>query len=88
MAEAVYYSKMSDSLADILSRKNFDEPEESLAIKSFVLEKYGKSVAVTVREKDIIVTAQGAAFAGALRAQSRALQRAADTHKRLIFRIA
>jgi hypothetical protein len=79
---------MSDSLFDILKNRNFDEPDEALAIKSFVLEKFKKTVAVTVRDKEIIVTAQGAAFTNALRMQTRQLQRAADTDKRLVFRIA
>lgn len=79
---------MSNSLADILANRNYDEPDESLAIKSFVLEKYQKTVAVTIRDKEIIITAQGAAFTSALRMQTRQLQRAADTDKRLVFRIA
>ena len=79
---------MSNSLADILMNKNFDEPAEATAIKQFVLDKYQKSVAVTVRDKDITITAQGAAFANALRMQTRQLQRAAATDKRLVFRIA
>lgn len=79
---------MTNSLADILSNRNFDEPAESLAIKKFVFEKYRKSVAVSVHEKDITITAQGAAFTNALRMQSRQLQRIADTDKRLVFRIA
>jgi hypothetical protein len=79
---------MSNSLADILMNRSFDEPEEATSIKNFVLEKYNKSVAVTVREKDILITAQGASFAGALRMQSRHMQRAAGTTKRLIIRIA
>jgi hypothetical protein len=79
---------MSDSLFDILKNRSYDEPDEALAIKSYVLEKYQKTVAVTVRDKDIIIEAQGAAFAGALRMQTRQLQQAADTTKRLIFRIA
>lgn len=79
---------MSNSLADILQNRNFDEPDEALAIKSYVLEKYHKTVAVTVRDKEIIVTAQGAAFTNALRMQTRQLQQAASTDKRLVFRIA
>jgi hypothetical protein len=79
---------MSNSLADILMNRSFDEPEEATSIKNFVLEKYNKSVAVTVREKDILIVAQGASFAGALRMQSRQMQRAASTTKRLIIRIA
>jgi hypothetical protein len=79
---------MTHSLADILSNRNFDEPEEALAIKSYVLERFGKAVAVTVRDKEIIVTAQGASFASALRMQTRQIRQAADTDKRLVFRIA
>jgi hypothetical protein len=52
------------------------------------MEKWGKSVAVTVREKDIVITAQGSSFANALRMQARQMQRAAGTTKRLVFRSA
>jgi peroxiredoxin len=79
---------MTNSLADILMSKNFDEPAEATAIKKFVMEKWDKSVAVTVRDKDILIAAQGASFANALRMQSRQMQRAANTTKRLVIRIA
>ena len=79
---------MTNSLADILSNRSYDEPDEALAIKSYVLQTYQKTVAVTVRDKEIVVTAQGAAFTNALRMQTRQIQRAASTDKRLIFRIA
>jgi predicted methyltransferase len=79
---------MSDSLFDILKDRNFDEPDEALAIKSYVLESFQKTVVVQVRDKEIIITAQGAAFVSTLRMQTRQLQRAADTDKRLVFRIA
>jgi hypothetical protein len=79
---------MSNSLADILLNKNFDEPAEAVAIKQYVLDTYQKSVAVTVREKDIIITAQSAALANTLRMKWKQLQRAAQTDKRLIFKIA
>lgn len=79
---------MTNSLADILMNRNFDEPPEATAIKQYVQEKYQKSVAVTVRDKEIIIAAQGAAFTNALRMQTRQLQRVADTDKKLVFRIA
>lgn len=79
---------MSNSLADILLNRNFDEPPEATAIKRLVDEKYHKSVAVTVREHDIVITAQGAAFVNTLRMQARSLQKAVGTEKRLTFRIA
>lgn len=79
---------MSNSLSDILLNRNYDEPDEALSIKNFCMEKWGKAVAVTVRDRDITITAQGAAFTNVLRMQSRQLQRAANTEKRLVFRIA
>jgi hypothetical protein len=79
---------MADSLADILANRNFDEPDETLAIKSYALETFGKAVVVTVKDKEIIITAQSAAYANALRSRTRQLQQAADTTKRLVFRIA
>lgn len=79
---------MSDSLFDILKNRSFDEPDESLAIKSYVMEAFQKTVAVTVRDKEIIITAQGAAFTSALRMRTRQIQAAADSDKRLVFRIA
>lgn len=79
---------MADSLFDILQSKDFDEPPEAAAIKRYVLDKYKLAVEVTVREKDIIVASQGAAFTNTLRMQTRQIQRAAETDKRLIFRIA
>jgi hypothetical protein len=79
---------MSNSLADILLNRNYDEPPEAIAIKKYVMETYRKSVAVTVGDKDITVTAQGAAFTNALRMRWKQLQHAAGTDKKLIFRIA
>ncbi|HEX8349692.1 MAG TPA: hypothetical protein VF598_07010 [Hymenobacter sp.] len=79
---------MSNSLADILANRNFDEPEEALAIKSYAMENFGKAVAVTIKGKEIIIVAQSAAYANALRGRTRQLQQAAGTSKRLVFRIA
>lgn len=79
---------MTESLANILMNRNFDEPPEAAAIKKFVHDRYQKSVAVTVREKEIIIACRGAAFTNALRYQWRDLQRVAKTDKRLVFQIA
>jgi hypothetical protein len=79
---------MSNSLADILANRSYDEPDESLAIKSYVMEAFGKAVAVTVKDKEIQIFAQSAALANALRMRSRQIQQAADTEKRLVFWIA
>jgi hypothetical protein len=79
---------MSDSLADILSKKDFDEPPEIAAIKKFVQDNYQEAVEVIVRERDIVIATRSSALANTLRLNARALQTAAGTKKRLVFRIA
>jgi hypothetical protein len=76
-----------DSLNDILSRKDFDEPSESLAIKQYVREQFDEAVAVTVRERDIIIAAPSAALANTLRMRILAIQKLVGTQRRLVFRI-
>ncbi|HEY1835425.1 MAG TPA: hypothetical protein VGG13_01235 [Candidatus Saccharimonadales bacterium] len=76
-----------DSLNDILSRKDFDERAESLAIKKYVREQFDETVAVQVREREIIIAAPSAALAGTLRIKTVELRRLLDTDKRLVFRI-
>ena len=78
---------MADSLFDILSGKNFDEPSESVAIKKYVQDNFKQAVAVTVRERDIIVECASAALAGTLRMHQIQMKKAASTEKRLTLRI-
>jgi hypothetical protein len=76
-----------DSLNDILARKDFDEPAEVRAIKQYVQEKFQESVAVTLREREIIIAAPSAALMGTLRMRITELQDLLETDKRLVFRI-
>jgi hypothetical protein len=76
-----------DSLNEILSRKDFDEPAEALAIKKYVREQFDEAVAVTVREREIVIAAPSAALAGTLRMRVVALQRLIGEKKRLVFRV-
>lgn len=76
-----------DSLNDILSRKDYDEPTEALAIKKYVREQFDEAVAVTVREHEIIIAAPNSALAGTLRMRVVALQRLIGEKKRLVFRV-
>ncbi|MEO6513248.1 MAG: hypothetical protein ABIR37_01055 [Candidatus Saccharimonadales bacterium] len=78
---------MANSLFDILKDKNFDEPAESIAIKKYVFDNFKEQVAVTVRERDIIIEAPSAALAGTLRMHQIQMKKAASTEKRLILRI-
>lgn len=78
---------MADSLFSILSQKSFDQPPEAAAIKAYVEEHFQEAVEVMVREREIILTAPGAALAGALRMHLYQLQKAAATDKRIVLRI-
>jgi hypothetical protein len=76
-----------DSLNDILSRKDFEEPPESMAIKTYVRERFHTTVGVSVKPDTIIITARSAALAGTLRLHSHELTTTTQTDKRLVFRI-
>ncbi|PID30689.1 hypothetical protein CSA80_04500 [Candidatus Saccharibacteria bacterium] len=76
-----------DGIADILSKKNFDTPPEVRAIKDFVHRQYKHDVQVTLQPRSIVIAAHSAALIGTLRLNAPALQKAAQTEKKLIFRI-
>lgn len=76
-----------DSLLDILGRKDFDMPPEVAAIKKYIRDEFNQEVEVMVRERDIVIAGRSAAFIGTLRMRTPALKKAAQTDKRLTFRI-
>jgi hypothetical protein len=78
---------MSNSLADLLASKDFDEPAEMRAIKQFVLQNFQADVEVQIREKELIVTTTSAALANTLRLKMPELKKAAATDKRIVLRI-
>jgi len=78
---------MSNSLADLLANKDFDEPEEMRAIKQFVQEKYQVAVEIQMQEKQIIVTTPSAALANTLRLKLPELRKAVATDKKIVLRI-
>lgn len=79
---------MTDSLADILGNRSFEEPPEVTTIKQFVKDKFQADAAVAIREQQIVITVQGAALAGTLRMHLYELKRMCKTEKRLLIRIA
>ena len=76
-----------DNLADILQRKDFDEPPEVRAIKDYVRRYYDADVKVTLQPHAIVVSARSAALIGSLRLNLPKLQNAASTDKRIMLRI-
>jgi aromatic ring-opening dioxygenase LigB subunit len=78
---------MSESLGDLLRKRDFDEPPEVKAIKEYVRRYYDAEVKVTVQPHAIVVMARSAALIGSLRMNLPKLQKAADTEKRIMLRI-
>jgi len=76
-----------DNLAEILSRKDFDVPQEVIIIKRYVQEHFDVAVGVSVQAKTITITARSAPLVSRLRMHTLQLQRACQTDKKLIFRI-
>ena len=77
-----------DSLFDLLSNRNLDEPPESRLIKDYVQKHFKESVGVQLRERDVVITVRSAALAGALRTHTTNLQTLLpDGEKRLVFRV-
>jgi hypothetical protein len=78
---------MSDSLGDILNKKQYNEPPEVRMIKNFVNNIVGAEPSVSMRNDSFIVIVQSAAAAGTLRFHVRNLQAELRTQKRIIIRI-
>jgi hypothetical protein len=78
---------MSDSLGDLLARRNLDEPPEVRAIKAYVRRHYDAEVKVTVQPHTIVVAARSAGLIGSLRLNLPKLEAAAATDKRILLRI-
>lgn len=76
-----------DSLAQILSNKDYDEPPEMASIKKYVQDEFKSVVSVQIRDKDIIITAPSAALASTLRMRGPEIRRRCQLDKRLVFRI-
>jgi hypothetical protein len=78
---------MSDSLADLLANRDYDEPSEMTAIKRYVRETFDEDCEVLIREREIAITVRSASLANALRLKVNALRAAANTDKRIVVRI-
>lgn len=76
-----------DSLSNILSNKDFDQPPEAASIKKYVREEFNVTVGVQVRERDIIISVPHASLATTLRLRGPEIKRRCQIEKRLSFRI-
>ena len=78
---------MGTGISDILSSKNFGEPDEIEQIKKFVQDKFDEESRVKITDQNIIITVNNAAIAGNLRYQLHTLQANLKTTKKLLIRI-
>jgi hypothetical protein len=76
-----------DSLQDLLGKYSPQEPAEVLALKRYIQETFNAASSVGLKGESIIVTVSSAALANTLRFHITKLQAAAQTDKRIIFRI-
>lgn len=76
-----------DSIKDLLTRKDFEQPDEIQQIKNFVKSKFDEEPAVKVTPNSIIITVSSAALAGALRVHLHHLVKDLQTDKKLLLRI-
>jgi hypothetical protein len=76
-----------DSVGDILKAFGTREPGEFTAIKKYIADEFGAESSVGLQGEALVITVASASLANALRLRVLALQKAADTTKRLLFRI-
>ncbi len=78
---------MSESLGDLLAKKNLREPAEILVIRTFLHENYQADCQITTSPRQIVIAVKGASLAGAVRVRLHELQALCQTDKRLVLRI-
>lgn len=76
-----------DSLFNILSHKDFDEPPEVAAVKKFVRNNLDSEVTVQLREQDLVIVCSSGSQANALRLRVPELKRRCQIDKRIVIRI-
>lgn len=76
-----------DSLQELLGKYSPKEPEEVTAIKRYISDQFGVKPTVGLHGETLVITVNSASLANALRMRLPALQRTANTKKKIIFRI-
>jgi hypothetical protein len=76
-----------DSMAELLGNYHPAAPDEVLVIKRYIADEFGATASVGIQGESLVITVASASLANALRLRLPAIQAAAGTKKRLIFRI-
>lgn len=78
---------MTDALSDLLANRFDEQPPELVAIKTYVKEHFDQTVALAIRDQQIIITTQSSALAGALRPHLYKIKMKSGTDKQLVIRV-
>lgn len=78
---------MTQSVGDILGKRQYDEPPELMVIRDFVRAHFDEVPKLKLTKNSIIISVSNAALAGALRPHLYTLQGKAKTDKKLMIRI-
>ena len=78
---------MTNSMADILGKREFHEPKEIQVIKTFVRKQFSSDCAVKIGDRAITIIVDSASLAGSLRMHLHTLAEQCETKKRLVIRI-
>ena len=76
-----------DSLQNLLGQYAPQQPAEVVAIKRYVHEHFQAESSVTAQRDSFIITVASVGLASSLRLRTLDIQAAAQTNKRLVFRI-
>jgi hypothetical protein len=80
------YSKVVDSLQDILGKRDFTPPNEVAAIKDFILRRYNSKSTVRVERDVLVVRVPSSALAATLHLEQRSMIETCGINRRLIIR--
>jgi len=76
-----------EHIGDLLGKYSPAAPNEVTAIKQYIAKEFDAPSSVGIQNDAVVITVQSAALANALRLRQTAIQKAAATDKRLLFRI-
>lgn len=77
-----------DRLNDLLARRMPEEPPEIRAIRAYIGEHFHETAQIGMQNEAIVISVRSAALANTLRLRLPQIQVAAQTDRKLLFRIA
>lgn len=83
----ICYIYHMDSLQELLGSYSPKEPPEVLAVKQYIQQTFNYPSSVGIQGEALVVTVASAALANTLRYHMAALRTAAQTDKKIVFRI-